>query len=277
MRINKSIIVLGPVLLLAGLVYCRTFAWLYERFSAPESYYSHGFIVPLIAACLVWRKKDELKALPWEYDGRGTWLLAAALALHAFGTLAGVYFVSGLSLLLFVFGCALYLFGKTLTGRLLFPLSFLAFMLPLPLVAVNAVSFPLRMMATKLSVFFLAAAGLPVSSEGFRILFPRDVLVVGDPCSGLRSLISLLAMGSVFAYLLNAGFLKKTLLLLLAVPLALASNILRLIALCLLTYAFGAASVKGIYHDATGYLVFAVSFAGLWYAWRGLECARRNG
>jgi exosortase len=275
-KILSIILALVPAILL-GILYYPTAAWLYERYTAPDSYYSHGFLVPFITAYLIWIKKDCLKDLGWRYNQWGLVLILAALLVHAFSTLAAVFFVSGYSLLLLAFGVTLYFFGKEITRQIVFPLSFLVFMLPLPLVAINAISFPLRMFVTKMSVGILnSITTMPVTSEGFRILFPGDSLVIGSPCSGLRSLISLLALGSVFAHLLKAGSSKKLLLFSLSVPVAIASNVIRIIILCVGTYYYGSRSVLGTFHDVTGYVMFVIAFVLMWYGWKNLETTHQR-
>ena len=105
-------------------------------------------------------------------------------------------------------------------------------MFPLPLVAINAISFPMKMFATKSSVFILRETlHIPMRNEGFMIFFPDASLLIGNPCSGLRSLISFLALGAIFAYFLKASKVKKFSLFLLAIPVALISNIIRVILL----------------------------------------------
>ncbi len=263
----------GLVLVLVILVYCSTFVWLYERYVSSDSYYSHGFLIPFVVAGLIWLKRGQLKNIKWECNLWGLVLIIFSLFLHLLSILTEVFFVSGFSILFLVFGITLFLFGKEITKMILFPLSFLVFMFPLPLTAINAISFSMKMFATKSAVFILKIfTQIPMKNEGFQILFPHASLVVGNPCSGLRSLISMLALGSVFAYLLRTGLLKKTLLFLLAVPIALISNIIRIILLCLGVYIYGGHMAKGFFHDFTGYLAFTIAFISLWVLWRKLQC-----
>jgi exosortase len=264
-------LLIGSGAMLFGLLYCPTFAWLYERYTAADSYYTHGFIIPFITGYLIRLKWNELKTVRCEYSGSGLILVVAALLVHLFSMLSGVYFLSGYSLLVLSFGVSLYLFGKEFTRKIAFALLFLFFMFPLPLTAINAVSFPMRLYATKVSVAVLSTAGIPVYSEGFRIIFPGDSLVVGSPCSGLRSLISMIALGSVFAHLSNAGKWLKLSLVIIAVPIALLSNIVRLMVLCMGAYKFGSGAIHGFVHDVTGYAAFIIAFGMLWYTWKELN------
>ena len=275
---KKNIFIqLGFILVLVGLIYHSTFVWLYARYMAADSYYSHGFLVPFVTWYLIWVKKEQLENIDKKCSLWGLVLIIFSLSLHFLSTLAEVFFVSGFSILFLVFGISLFLYGKQITKKILFPLSFLIFMFPLPLVAINAISFPMKMFATKSAVFILQKfMHIPMKNEGFQIFFPKASLVVGNPCSGLRSLISMLALGSIFAYLLKANMFKKNVLFFSAIPIALFSNIIRVIMLCLGVFIYGSQMTKGLFHDLTGYLVFVIAFVGLWLCWGKLEGKGKN-
>jgi exosortase len=262
--------ILGGLILL---IYHSTFFWLYERYMAKDSYYSHGFLIPFITGYLIWLKRDQLKKIKKSGSMLGLAIITISLMMHLLSVLAEVFFISGFSLYFLVFGVSLFLSGKEITKKILFPLGFLIFMFPLPLVAINGITFPMKMLATKIAVFILKfGVNLPMKNEGFHIFFPNASLVVDNPCSGLRSLISMLAMGSIFAYFLRAGTGKKILLFLLAAPVAIATNILRVLMLCLAVYVYGSNMAKELFHDFSGYFIFAVGLALMWYFWIKFQC-----
>ena len=261
------------ILILIIAAYHSTFIWLSGRFCASDSYYSHGFLVPVVTGVLIWHKQRQLKYVKREYNFWGLVLIIFSLIFHLLSMLTEVFFISGFSLLFLIFGISLFLFGQKLTKSILFPLSFLVFMIPMPLVAVNAISFPMKMFATKSAVFVLSSiVRMPIRHEGFQVFFPQGSLVVGNPCSGLRSLIAMLALGSVFAYLLKAAMPKKILLFFLVIPIALISNVVRVILLCLGAFIYGSQIIEGFFHDFAGYLVFVIAFVSLWFIWRKFQC-----
>jgi exosortase len=271
---NKNLyLVLISATIFLVLIYHSTFVWLYERYVSADSYYSHGFLVPFVAGFLIWLKREKLKNIHWEYNASGLVLIILSLCIHFLSMLAEVFFVSALSILCLVFGISLFLFGKKITRKIVFPLSFLIFMFPLPLVAINAISFPMKMLATRSAVLFLRTTlNIPIRNEGFQIFFPNASLIVENPCSGLRSLIALLALGSIFAYLLKANAKKRITLFLLSIPIALVSNLIRVIILSLGVYIYGSNITKGFFHDFSGYLVFFIAFISLWSLWRAFQC-----
>lgn len=263
-----------PIIILTIAVYVPTFIGLAGKFLAADSYYSHGFLVPLVSAYLIWRKRKHLQALlPAAQSSRaGLILLVTGLLLHFISTALKINFGSYLSLPIVLAGSALYLFGKKIARELFFPLAFLIFMLPLPNVAIIAISFKMKMLAAQLSSWTVNMMGIPITRDGSTIYLPQGFLVVGDPCSGLRSLISLLALGAVFTQFIRGSVFRKSAFFLSAVPVALISNVLRIILLLLVTHVYGEKIALGFFHDLTGMLVFVFAFIGLIIAARLLKC-----
>ncbi|MFH1413965.1 MAG: exosortase/archaeosortase family protein [Candidatus Omnitrophota bacterium] len=273
MKKKMIFLAIGLILFPVILIYRSTFLWLFERYTAADTYYSHGFLVPLVTGVLIWLKRDELKGKKWEFSRLGLSLIIISLMIHFLSIMLEVFFVSGFSILMLVFGISLFLFGRNITKKILFPLSFLIFMFPLPLVAINAISFPMKLFVTRCVVFVLQSAlNFPVRNEGFEVFFPNGTMVVENPCSGLRSLIVMLALGSIFAYLLKEKAIKRIALFLCTIPIALIANISRVLLLSLVLYIYGPETTKGFIHDFSGFLMFAIAFVGLWLLWGVFQC-----
>jgi exosortase len=225
----------------------------------PDSYYSHGFLIPFVTVFLIWQKKDKLRTLAPESSSLGIILIAIGLLMQIVSVITEVYLVSEISLLLNIFGVVLFLFGKKTCRELFFPLAFLTFMIPIPMFLINQISFPMRLIVTNSVVFTLTKFGLPINQKGFEIIFPNTTLVVDTPCSGLRSLIAFLALGSLFAYFFRGALKKKILLLLMAIPIAFITNFLRIAFLSLTAFVYGAhVATKSVYHDLSGIFVFVI-------------------
>lgn len=286
MLTSKHFLQAGSIIALIGFAYSSTIGWLIERYVAADSYYSHGFLVPFVSAYFIWvrLKSDSSRSISIEAKAGGIhyrsdyckWLglgfIVFALVLHVFSILAEVYFISGYSLFLLMFGISLFLYGWNITKKILFPLVFLFFMFPLPLVAINAISFPMKTMATKVAVFVLKNfMRLPLINHGFEINFPHASLVVGNPCSGLRSLITLLALSSIFAHLMKTKMKSRCALVTLSIPIAIVSNIFRIVLLSLAVFVYGSKAAQGFFHDFSGYIVFLMEFLLIWYFWRSLD------
>ena len=228
--------------------------------------------MPVVCAYLIWRKRSKLKALPVESSQAGLFILIAGLLLHIISSILKINFGSYVSLVIVLEGLVLYLLGKKVNRQLLFPLAFLVFMIPLPNVIIIGLSFKMKILASQISSNLISKMGIPAVRDGSTIYLPNGKLMVGDPCSGLRSLISLLALGALFTQFIQGSRAKKNILFLSAAPIALASNALRIIALLLVTYVYGEQAALGLFHDFSGMMVFIIAFLGLFLMTKALRC-----
>lgn len=270
-RIFSSIFSCGSALILFALIYWNTFAWLWERAFAPDSYYSHALLVPFISGYLIWQRRHALSRTSPARSLYGLVIIILALTAHLASVLLDVYFTSGFSIAALLFGLTLYLFGWPATRELLFPLGFLLFMFPLPAAALSAVSVPMKLFATKAGAAAMGLVGVPVIQEGYQLHFSSGSLVIGNPCSGLRSLIALMALGSLFAYFYDAPMWKRIALFLASIPAAIFSNVVRVLLLSLAVSSFGSDAATGLFHDVSGFLVFAIALGMLFGTGKLLE------
>ncbi len=263
----------GAAAALLAAAYLPTFRWMADRWTEADSYYSHGFLVPLVTGFLIWRRR-----IPWRerlaaarpLDWGGAALLTGGLLLHALGAWSQVFFFSGLSLLPVLMGLTALFFGGAALRETAFAWLFLAFMVPVPQVAVAELSFALKTAATHGAIALLRFAGVPVLLQGSHVRLPHATLLVGDVCSGLRSLISLLALGAVFAYLSPPPLWRRAALFLSALPIAVAVNALRIFALCWVAEVYGEEAAGGWFHGGSGVLLFLAAVAALEAVSRGL-------
>ncbi|MFH0931654.1 MAG: archaeosortase/exosortase family protein, partial [Candidatus Zixiibacteriota bacterium] len=118
-----------------------------------DSNYSHGFLVPLVSAYLIWKKRDKLKSLEKKRSYWGFLILLLGLGIYIVGTAGSEYFSARFSLVIVLFGLTFYLNGKEWAKELLFPVAFLAFMVPIPYVIYYSIAFPMQLFSTKLSYY----------------------------------------------------------------------------------------------------------------------------
>jgi exosortase B len=141
-----------------------------------------------------------------------------------------------------------------------FPIVFIAFMLPLPGIFVDALTGPLKQHISEITVDLLYAAGYPIARNGVVITIGQYQLLVADACSGLNSMFSLSALGALFMYLAaRSSLLHNAIMLASILPIAFAANIVRVTALILITYHFGDRAGQGFLHGAAGILLLLVS------------------
>ena len=258
---SKSYIALWS-LLGAGFIACYypTFQWLNYKYSLPDSYYSHGYLIPFIALYLVLDKRNDLKGIQLSSNVLGLFALSIALLIHVLGVLSDISFISSFSIIFYCIGCSLYLFGTDFTRHLLFPLAYLFFMMPVPDEYLNIVALPSKSAATWFALRIMDLFDIPYIREGFSIALANTTFIVGTPCNGLRSLISFLALGVLFLYFMRMSFVKNILLLSIIPLIAVVLNGVRIVTLLLISIYFGqdAAAPESFLHDASGLFVFIV-------------------
>ncbi|KPK41319.1 MAG: hypothetical protein AMJ78_05760 [Omnitrophica WOR_2 bacterium SM23_29] len=255
----KFIIVIALLLL----IYWPTFLWMKARFLEADSYYSHGFLVPIVFLFLIWTKREDLKKSKIIPLNAGLFLLIPALLMHLVAYRWGINFVSGFSFIIALFGLLLYLFGWEVTRHLTFALCFLVFMVPLPQVMIIHISFKMKLFAAQAATSIIKLFGIQSVRVGSIVHLPNTALTIGDPCSGLRSLISLTALGALYAYLAKISRIRKIILFLFSIPLALLANIIRIVLLLVVAFVYGSEVATGKFHDFSGFLLFAIALIGL--------------
>jgi exosortase len=239
-------------------------------------YQSHGYLVPVVAGWIAWSTRPRRARLPSVQDARGALLLAAALALYAASLLASSASGQGLALVAAASGAIWYLRGWHQLRALAFPLGFLLFMVPIPPDWLAPVIVRLLDFVSSASVGLLQGFGVTVAREGNVIRLPGGQdLFVAEACSGLTSLVTLTPIAVLIAYLTPIGTLRRVLLVALVVPIAMAANLLRVVATVLGARAWNAAAVTGDpVHTLLGLAVYAVGCLGLLAVARALAVRR---
>lgn len=222
--------------------------------------YSHGFLIPVISAYLIWDRRDTLKNLAGSPAGYGLAVVLFGLLVFLLGNLAGEYYTMRFSMLIVLAGTIIYSCGMGCLRAVSFPFFFLIFMIPLPYIVYDQFAFPLKMMVSKMSVSFLSLIGVPVLREGNIISLAQITLEVADACSGIRSIISLLALAAALGYLSLRGVAKRLVLFILAVPIAVIANAVRVIGTGILANVYGPDAAEGFFHEFAGIIIFGVAF-----------------
>ena len=143
----------------------------------------------------------------------------------------------------------------------MFPLLFLLLMIPLPAIIFNQIAFPLQLLASRAGEFAISTADIPVLREGNVLVLANTTLEVAEACSGIRSLISLLALGIVFGYFADSRTWVRTLIALSTIPVAIVSNGARVAGTGIAAHHYGPQVAEGFFHEFSGWVVFMVAFA----------------
>lgn len=266
---------LYAAMLVGGLVatFWPTFRWMAERFDAHDSFYSHGWLIPLASAWLIWQRRIDLSRLPATPTWWGLLLLLPSLILHVGATWLRLGFVSGFALLGVLAGLVWTWGGRTWLRALRAPLVFLLFMVPLPGVLLITISFHMKLMAAWLATQCLHLIHLEAIQAGSTIQMAGISVVVDDTCSGLRSLISLIALATLWTSFMPPGSARwqKWMVVAASIPIALATNMARIIVLVLLSAIYGPQIAESFIHYGSGFVVFGLALVLLAWVTRVLQ------
>ena len=246
------------VVVAIGVAYATVIPGMIDDWSNDPNY-SHGFLVPLISGYFLWQSWPELKQATLKPCNAGLAVIVGSLSLLILGYVGVEYFTMRASLVFLLAGIILFWCGWRVLKITALPVAFLLFMVPLPYIVYDAMAFPLKLFVTKYSVLSLKAMGFTVVQEGNILMFPQTVLEVADACSGLRSLVSLLALAVAMAFLTLTNPVKRAVLIVSALPIAIATNMFRVITTGVLAHYYGRAAAEGFFHEFAGMAVFALA------------------
>lgn len=255
----------GPLQALLTLLVFAAFLALYREVIGglvqqwlDDENYTHGLLVPPLAAFLLYRNLDRLPRVSEPSLRAALPFLLPGFALFAGGTAAAELFTLRLSMLFVFWGMVRGLYGARSFRHLRFPLFFLVFMIPLPYVFFYRVAFPLQLLSAAASAKVLDFLGVVHVQTGNIIHLRETSLDVVTACSGLRSLLALITFAVLAAGLLSMRRSLRVLLVGLAVPIAMATNALRIVLTAVLVHLSGRAFLDGPLHDAMGLLTFGL-------------------
>ena len=250
------------LVLLAALVglYYPVLTSLVHDWSTSDNY-SHGFFIPLISGYMVYALREELGRIAVRPANWGFIVLLAGLGQLYVARVGSEYFLQRTSLILVLLGLALFLWGKELTKKLLLPIGYLLFMVPIPTIIWNKIAFPMQLFSSAVTERVIQAIGLPVFREGNVLHLAQTTLEVVDACSGLRSLTTMFALAAALAWFSDFATWKKWLLFFAAAPVAIFANIVRLTATAGLASVYGEKVAQGFLHDFSGLFTFVFGLA----------------
>jgi len=253
---------LWPVVLALAIVvaYIPTFITLAQGPWQTEQE-GHGPLIIAAALWLVWQSREKLRSAELTPSPIAGWFfLLSGLVILVLARNQDIWFLEVASEIPVIAGCLLILAGWNVLRILAFPIMFLIFSAPAPGWMVDAATVPLKVFISDVVTQVLYSAGYPIAQNGVVILIGPYQLLVQDACSGMNSIFALSAIGVFYVYAFRwHEKIRGLILISLIIPITIAANFLRVMALVLIAYYAGVDKIEGPLHDLTGIALFIVA------------------
>jgi exosortase len=233
----------------------------------------HGFFVPLVAAYIFWQRRDDLFRR-WQPNYWGLAIMAYAMLQLVLGTLGAELFLQRTAFLLTLVGAIVLLGGFQALRKSAFPLALMLFMIPLPAIVYNEITFRLQLFASRVAESTLMLLNTPVVRDGNILELANQRLNVVEACSGIRSLLSLGFLSLVYAYFFDEKPWMRWALLAAAIPIAVIANSGRVTITGLLSE-YNPELARGFLHMLEGWIIFIVAVVLMIFTHRILNAVYR--
>ena len=244
--------------LLAAFAFRGALFELVRRWTTQEEY-SHGFLIPLVTAWLLWTRRDVLVTSIGRPAWSGAVLILVAMLMHVIGVLSAIFILSQMAFIIALLGIILAVGGYPLLQVAFIPVIFLIFAIPLPYFVDANLSLQLQLISSQLGVFFIRSFQIPVYLDGNIIDLGTYKLQVVDACSGLRYLFPLFSLSFLAAYLFRAPVWQRALVLFSSIPITIAMNGFRIGLVGVTVDRWGPKMAEGVLHFFEGWIIFIAS------------------
>ena len=260
----------GVISVLVLAIYAGPFGALVRDWWTDAGGASYGILIPPLALYIAYASRARTFSIPSTQDARGLAVIFASCVMFLLGKLGAEYFLTRLSLVLLLAGLSLTFWGWTRTRTLSFPLLLLVTMIPLPMLVYNRVTLPLQLLSSQAATAIIQFVGGSVYRDGNVLHLPHTTLGVAEACSGLHSLASLVVAALLLGFAECTQLRSRVLLVILAVPFAIAVNVIRVTGTAFLAEV-NPDYAEGFYHSFSGWVIFLVGFAFTWAVAKGLH------
>jgi exosortase len=223
--------------------------------------YSHGYLVPVFAAYLLWSRRQRLLPESPAFHWGGVFALGAGAGLRLMGAYFYLPWCDAISLLPCLAGLSLMLGGRSALRWSWPAIAFLFFMVPLPFRLQVAMGAVLQRVATGASTYVLQTCGFLARSEGNIIFLSDQKLGVEEACSGLSMLIVFFALSTATVLVTRRPWLDRVAILASAIPIAVIANVTRIVVTAMLMRVGKTEAARVVFHDVAGWLMILLALA----------------
>jgi len=257
-------------------VYTPVFTSWWGKWMKKESDYSHAPLIPIISIFLLWLLSKQLLDKPIKPSGWGWLFIVPSLAVMLIMSWVGATIPQGLFFPVLIWGMVVLMLGFAVAKIAAFPIAYLYFMCTIPDDILTKVTFPIRMISTIGATIVLNVFGFNAERAGTEISLPSIVVNVASACSGFKTLVAMLALAVLFAYLIEAPLWRRILLIAVMMPMTIVFNALRITAVALVGNYWGSQTMIFFHDYISGLLMIVVSIFFLFLLARLFKCLRFN-
>jgi exosortase D (VPLPA-CTERM-specific) len=254
-ELNRTGLLMLLAILAAVLGFNEALTELIHRWGQQEEY-SHGFLIPIVTAWLLWTRRDALRANTGQPSWSGPVLIMLAIAMHVVGELSAIFILPQIGFVVVLIGIVLGVGGYSLLRVAFAPIAFLLFAIPLPYFIDSLLTLRLQLISSQLGVLLIRMFDIPVFLDGNVIDMGSYKLQVVEACSGLRYLYPLLSLSFLAAYLFHAPLWQRGLVFLSSIPIAIGMNGVRIGTVGILVERWGTQMAEGVLHFFEGWVIF---------------------
>jgi exosortase len=266
----RSLVPLGVALATIAVVW-PAFAHAIEVWSTTEEF-SYGFLIPPVSIGVIWFRRHALLESIGRGARSGLAIVLVSLAALVAAERMGIHAIAGIAVSPLLLGAAVYLWGWSAGRVLAFPFGFLIFGLGVFRGLLDTVGFALQSITAVGAGTFAQLLGLPVARDGLVLTSERFAFIVAEPCSGMSSLVSLLALAALWTYAASGSLTSRAAVLLSVAPLAIFANSCRVTMVLLVAQWFGQDAAIGFFHGASSLVLFGLALGGLLAVSRMVGC-----
>ena len=237
----------------------------------PDSYYSHGPIIPVMIGIMLWHKRDDLRTVRYKPCYPALVVLAPSLVLLVFASRIFPSSLASIALLLVIWSSIWFAAGTDFVRKAWFPIVFLAAMAPLPNMLLTDATNGMQQLSTKLANHLLNAMTFHTALDGNSIQMDNYTMDVDVPCSGFKTLLSMSTFGAAFVYLTDLPAWKRVIFFLLTIPLSLIVNSVRIALIGVVGECLGAPAAH-TFHDWSGIITLIVGAMVFFAIAKGMGC-----